>query len=201
MASFVQGLAGMRARVVAMVASALVLAAGPVHAGELGSLRSETQESGSSGGSDGGSGGSSSWESSGTSDGVAAAIGETMLEAYLEHVARLYTRYPYADGARGFVIVVEPEREQTLEGEQTLEDEEENPLEIEIEDEVDPAAPDPPGQRFSGTFTLHGAALGPTVGRVGVDLELMVRRFGLAISPRTWRSGRSMPSRWAARRS
>jgi len=152
---------GMRAWVVAMVAGTLVLAAGPVHAGELGSLRSETQESDGSGGSEGGSW--SSGDSEGASDTV-EALAEAM-EAYTEHVVRLYTRYPYADGARGFVIIVEPD----------------DHLGIELEDEVDPAAPDPPGQRFSGTFTLHGAALGPTVGRVGVDLELMVRRFGLAL--------------------
>jgi hypothetical protein len=159
---------GMRAWIVAVVAGALVLAARPVHAGKLGSLRSETQGSGSSGSSGGGSGSSSSSSSSGGSSDAAAAIGEAMVEAYIEHVARLYTRYPYADGARGFVLVVEPES-----GEEHLG--------VEIQDEVDPAAPDPPGQRFSGTFTLHGAALGPTVGRVGVDLELMVRRFGLAL--------------------
>jgi hypothetical protein len=163
-----RGLVGVRAWIVAVVVGALVLAARPVHAGKLGSLRSETQESGSSGGSGGGSGDSSSSSSSGGSSDGLAAVGEAMVEAYIDHVARLYTRYPYADGARGFVLVVEPEGG-------------EDHLGVEIEDEVDPVAPDPPGQRVSGTFTLHGAALGPTVGRVGVDLELMVRRFGLAL--------------------
>jgi hypothetical protein len=139
----------MRALLIVMVAGALVLLAGPAHAGKLGDLRSETQGSGGSGGSSdsadsdgsGGSGGSGEW---------AAAIGEAMVEAYREQVRRLYTRYPYADGARGFVLKVDPEDE------------------------------DPPGQRFAGSFTLDGAALGPTVGRAGADVELMVRRFGLA---------------------
>lgn len=171
----------MRAWWVAMSggALALALAAGPAHAGELGSLRSETQGSGSSGSSDGGSGSEGSSDSgdsgsSGSSDGVAAAIGAVMLEAYIEHVARLYTRYPYADGARGFVLVVEPEPEDGGEVEEGVEATEPEP-------EAEPAAPNPPGQRLSGTFTVHGAALGPTVGRVGADVELMVRRFGLAL--------------------
>lgn len=157
----------MRAWVVAMITGALALAHGPVQAGELGSLRSETQ--GSGGGSGGGSGSSSDPE--GSSD-AAAAIGQAMLEAYVEHVARLYTRYPYADGTRGFVLIVEPE--DAPEGG-------EDRREGDVEDEPEPAAPGPPGQRFSGTFGLHGAALGSTVLRVGADLELMVRRFGLAL--------------------
>lgn len=132
-----------------MIAGALALAAVPAHAGELGSLRSETQSSGSAG-SSGGSDDSSSADGSGGADAVMAAIGEAMMEAYLEEVRRLYTRYPYANGARGFVLIVDPEDE------------------------------DPPGQRLSGTFTLHGATLGPTVARAGADVELMVRRFGLA---------------------
>lgn len=160
-----RGVGTMRAWIVVVVTGVLVLAARPVHAGELGSLRSETQGSGSSSGS---GGGSSSSSSSGSSSSAAAAVGEAMVEAYIEHVARLYARYPYADGARGFVLVVEPENG-------------EDHLGVELEDEVDPVAPDPPGQRLSGSFSLHGAALGPTVGRVGVDLELMVRRFGLAL--------------------
>jgi hypothetical protein len=136
----------MRALLVGMVAGALASLAGPARAGELGDLRSETQGSGGSSDSSGstgtaGSGGSGEW---------AAAIGEAMVEAYREEVRRLYARYPYADGARGFVLKVDPEDDA------------------------------PPGQRFAGSFTLDGAALGPTVGRAGVDVELMVRRFGLA---------------------
>ena len=69
----------------------------------------------------------------------------------METVRRLYTRYPYADGSKGFVLVVDPEAE------------------------------DPPGQRFSGTLTVDGAMLGTALGRAGVDLELMQRRFGLAL--------------------
>lgn len=147
-----------RGWVLAMVLGGLALGISrPVHAGELGDLRSGTQGSGgSSGGSGGGGGGSSSSSSSsGGLDALGAAIGAAMIEAYQETVRRLYTRYPYADGARGFVLIVDPEHE------------------------------DPPGQRFSGTFTVDGAALSPApspgLGRAGVDLELVHRRFGLAI--------------------
>lgn len=149
----------MRGGLLVRVAIVLALASGSgvARAGELGDLRSETQ--GGSGGSSSGSGGGSSSSSSSSSDSGSSssgssfgeALGEAMIEAYRETVLRLYARYPYADGSRGFVL------------------------------KVDPEDPSPSGQRLAGTFTLDGAALGPTVGRVGVDAELMVRRFGLAV--------------------
>ncbi|MEM6991485.1 MAG: hypothetical protein AAF721_13335 [Myxococcota bacterium] len=140
-------------RCLAWVAVCLTWIVGPTiaRAGKLGAMRSETQESGSSDSS--GSSGSS--DSSGSSSEVAssfgAALGEAMVEAYVETVRRLYTRYPYADGEIGFVRIVDPEAE------------------------------DPIGQRFAGTFTVDGGYLSPTLGRLGVGTELMVRRFGLAV--------------------
>ncbi|MCA9709797.1 MAG: hypothetical protein KDK70_28415, partial [Myxococcales bacterium] len=104
---------------------------------------------GSSGSS--GSGDSSDSSDSSSSGDWAGALAAAALEAYIETVHRLYTRYPYADGSKGFVLVVDPDDD------------------------------DPPGQRLSGTLSVDGGYFGPTLGRAGLDFELMVRRFGLAL--------------------
>ena len=114
-------------------------------------MRSETQGSSSSSSSSGSSSDSSSSSSSGAGDAIGAAIGDAMVEAYLDNVYRTYTRYPYADGTRGYNYLTDPED------------------------------PDPPGQKLGGSLTLDGGYYGPTLGRAGVDLALLVRRFGFGL--------------------
>ncbi|MCX4244839.1 hypothetical protein [Paraliomyxa miuraensis] len=144
-----------RAVLMSMLVGGLALGPCPIAwAGKLGDMRSETQGSSSGGGGSGGSSGSASDSSdsseSGSSGVWSGALGEAMIEAYQETIWRLYTRYPYADGERGFVRIIDPEDES------------------------------PSGQRLSGTFTLDGAAYSPALGRAGADFELVHRRFGLA---------------------
>lgn len=84
---------------------------------------------------------------------VDGAFSGILLSAYLSNVWRLYARYPYADGHAGLVQMI---------GDDNNDDE-------------------PSGQRLLGTLTLDGAYLGASLGRVGVDAEVIVRRFGLAL--------------------
>lgn len=101
------------------------------------------------GGSSGGSGSSSS--SSGLATAIGAAVMSAAIEVYKETVWRLYTRYPYEPGTPGYVYII-PE---------------------------DTPPEQRPGQKFAGSFTIDGAFLGAELGRFGLDLHLMVRRFGL----------------------
>ena len=129
------------------------IAATPARAGELDNVRRETQGSGSSGSSGSSESGGSSGVGSAIGGAIGAAIGAAMIDAYSENVWRLYTRYPYEPGTNGYVHVIP---------EETPEDQR-------------------PGQKFAGSFALDGAYLGPTLGRTGLDLHLMVRRFGFAL--------------------
>lgn len=134
------------------LALASMAAARPVHAGKLGDLRSETEgsSSSSSAGGSGSDGGSDSSDTSSSGD-WGAALGEAMIDAYVETVWRLYTRYPYEPGTKGYVHII-PE---------------------------DTAPSERIGQKLSGSFAIDGAHLGPGLGRAGLDVQLMVRRFGL----------------------